>query len=204
MTTYSLTCINNSQLNSSFAVFQKPPRMTVPETVYALAWFARPVPPSSRVTFTWTLDYAFVWAETGILQPGVNFAAVQTLAADPYGANLVQLTAGSESALAFANQSATGETGKLTVQQSGDVPSNAAAVGIGMSGSGIFAIQTAPNITAVFPPQPNYWVIFGNYQTGDVMDLENIAGAVEASYGGGALTSRTATLGPDNLITMTD
>ncbi|MFW8642247.1 hypothetical protein ACOJBO_02920 [Rhizobium beringeri] len=68
-----------------------------------------------------------------------------------------------------------------------------------MAGSGTFAVQAAPNMTAVFTPHPNYWVMFGNFETGDVIDIEDVTGAVEVTYGG-ALTSRTAALGLDNLI----
>ena len=70
-----------------------------------------------------------------------------------------------------------------------------------MSGSGTFAIQAAPNMTAVFTPHPNYWVVFGNYTTGDVMDIEDVSGCQEVTYGG-SLTLRTATMGLDNIITV--
>ena len=54
-------------------------------------------------------------------------------------------------------------------------------------------------MTAVFTPHPNYWVIFGNYEAGQVMDVENVTGSVEATYAG-SLTSRTVTLQPDNIL----
>lgn len=201
MTTYSLTCVNNSQLSGSFAVFQKAPPMTVPGNVFSLAWFARPTAPGSRVTFSWSLDYSFLWSETGLLQPGINFAATQVLAADPNGQNLIQLTQDKYGATTFVNQSSTGALGSLTIQQLSNVAPAKTSVGIGMAGSGTFAVQAAPNMTAVFTPHPNYWVMFGNYETGDVIDIEDVTGAVEATYGG-ALTSRTATLGLDNLISV--
>ncbi|MBZ5760799.1 MULTISPECIES: hypothetical protein [Rhizobium] len=200
MTTYSLTCINNSQMSGSFAVFQKPPPMTIPGNIFSLAWFARPTAVSSKVTFTWGLDYSFVWSETGLLQPGINFAATQNVAADPNGQNVVQLTQDGFGATTFANPAGTGAIGSLTIQQLSNVQPNYTSVGIGMAGSGTHAVQAAPNMTAVFTPHPNYWVIFGNYTTGDVMDIEDISSAVEVTYGG-ALTSRTATLGLNNLIT---
>jgi len=201
MTKYSLTCVNNSQLSGSFAVFQKAPPATVPGNVFSLAWFARPAAPGSQVTFTWGLDYSFVWSETGLLQPGINFSATQAMPADPYGQNLIQLTKDNRGATTFANASGTGALGSLTIQQLSNVAPDQTSVGIGMSGSGTFAVQAAPNMTAVFTPHPNYWVIFGNYETGDVMDIEDVTGAVELTYGG-SLTSRRATLAIDNLITV--
>ena len=201
MTTYSLTCVNNSQMSGSFAVFQKPPPTTVPGNVFSLAWFARPTAPSSRVTFTWGLDYSFVWSETGVLQPGINFSATQVMPADPNGQNIVQLTQNTYGATTFANPGGTGALGSLTIQQLTNVVPNKTSVGVGMSGSGTFAMQAAPNMTAVFTPHPNYWVIFGNYQTGYVMDIEDVSSAVEVTYGG-ALTTRTATLGLANVIAV--
>ena len=201
MTTLSLTCENKSQMSGSFAVFQKPPPMTVPGNVFSLAWFARPTAPSSRVTFSWTLDYSFVWSETGVLQPGINFAAWQNLPADPNGQNIVQLTQDNYGATTFANPNGSGALGSLTVQQLTNVVPNRTSVGIGMAGSGTFAVQAAPNMTAVFTPHPNYWVIFGNYQTGDVMDIEDVSSAVEVTFGG-ALATRTATLSLGNVITV--
>lgn len=201
MTTYSLTCVNNSQMSGSFAVFQKPPPMTVPGNVFSLAWFARATAPSSRVTFTWGLDYSFVWSETGILQAGINFSATQTLPADPNGQNIVQLTQDTYGATTFANPGGSGSLGSLTIQQLTNVVPNRTSVGVGMAGSGTFAVQAAPNMTAVFTPHPNYWVIFGNYVTGDVMNIEDVTSAVEVTYGG-ALTTRTAVLGLGNVISV--
>ncbi|MDA8231475.1 MAG: hypothetical protein M0006_09055 [Magnetospirillum sp.] len=201
MTQYSLTCVNSSQLSGSFAVFQKPPPSTMPGNVFSLAWFARPTAPGTQVTFQWSVDYSFVWSETGILKPGINFSASQVLPADPDGQNMVQLTVDDYGASRFANPGSGGSVGSLTIQQLSNVVPNRTSVGVGMSGSGTFAIQAAPNMTAVFTPHPNYWVLFGNYTTGDVMDIEDVAGAVEVTYGG-SLTTRTAVMGLDNLITV--
>lgn len=202
MTQYSLTCSNLSSLpGGSFAIFQKPPPVSSTPNVFSLAWFARPAAPGTQVTFSWTVDYSFVWAETGILQPGINFQASQNLPADPYAQNLVQLGIDSYGATKFSNLNTSGLVGSLTVQQLSSVVPGRTSVGVGMSGSGTFAIQAAPNMTAVFTPTPNYWVLYGNFQTGDVMNIEDISGAVEVTYGG-SLTTRTATLGLDNIITV--
>lgn len=201
MTQYSMTCVNNSQISGSFAVFQKAPPTTVPGNVFSLAWFARPTAPGTQVTFTWSVDYNFVWSETGIIKPGINFSASQVIPADPNAQNLTQLMADNYGATTFSKTSNSGALGSLTIQQLSNVVPNRTAVGVGMSGSGTYVIQAAPNMTAVFTPHPNYWVLFGNYETGDVMDIEDVSGAVEVTYGG-SLTGRTATLGLDNIITV--
>lgn len=201
MTQYSLTCVNNSNLTGSFAVFQKPLPLTMPGNVFSLAWFARPTHPGTSVTFNWSVDYSFVWSETGVLKPGINFNASQVIPADPDRLNQVQLTVDSYNASYFTTPNSTGTPGCLTIQQLSSVVPNRTSVGVGMSGAGTFAVQAAPNMTAVFTPHPNYWVLFGNYETGDVMDIEDVTGAQEVTYGG-SLTSRTASLGLDNLINI--
>lgn len=201
MTQYSLTCVNKSDQIGSFAVFQKAPPLTTPGNVFSLAWFARPTHPGTTVTFTWSVDYSFVWSETGVLKPGINFNASEVMPANPDRQNMVQLTVDRYGASHFNNLNGSGATGSLTIQQMANVVPNRTSVGVGMSGSGTFVVQAAPNMTAVFTPHPNYWVLFGNYQTGDVMDIEDITSAEEVTYGG-SLTSRTAVLGLDNLIVV--
>lgn len=201
MTTYSLTCVNDSQLSGSFAVFQKPLPSTMPGNVFSLAWFARPAAPGSRVTFTWGLDYCFTWSETGILKPGVKYSASQTIGADPNALNQIDLKKDDCKATTFANLSSGGALGSLTIKQLSNVEPNLTSVGIGMAGSGTFAVQAQPNMTAVFTPHPNYWVIFGNFETGDVMDVQDTTNSIEVTYGG-ARTGRTAVLGLDNMISV--
>jgi hypothetical protein len=200
-TQYSLTCINNSSLLGSFAVFQMPPQLTVPANVFSLAWFARPAHPNTQVTFNWSLDYSFVWSETGVLQPGITFNASETVPASPVGLNFTQLTEDSFGATYFTPPDTTGSVGSLTIQQLSNVVPSRTSVGVGMSGAGTFVVQAAPNMTAVFTPHPNYWVIFGNYTTGQVMDIEDVTGEVEVTYAG-SLTSRTATLQANNIISV--
>ena len=201
MTQYSLTCVNNSNQTGSFAVFQRPLPLTMPGNVFTLAWFAKAAHPNTEVTFTWGVDYSFVWSETGVLRPGIRFKASQVIPADPDGTNLVDLSIDEKGATYFANPTNAVGQGGLTIRQRGVVVPNRTSVGVGMSGAGTFVVQAAPNMTAVFTPHPNYWVLFGNYETGDVMDIEDVTGAQEVTFRG-SLTSRTATLGVDNLSSI--
>jgi hypothetical protein len=201
MTSYSLTCINKSEQLGSFAVFQKPLPTVVPGDVFPLAWFARPTHPGTQVTFSWTVNYNFVWSETGVLQPGIVFNASEVMSADPYGSNYIKLTEDKWGATYFDTPDSNGAIGSLTIKQLHNVVPNRTSVGVGMSGAGTFAVQASPNMTTVFTPTPNYWVLFGNFQAGQVMDIENITGDIEVTYGG-SLTSRTATLGLNNKITV--
>ena len=196
MTQYSLTGINGSSSPGSFAVFQKPPANPVS---FPLAWLTRSATPRAEVTFTWSVDYSFVWSETGVINSGINFSGRQIIPADPDKLNYVKLTADNYGATDFKPPNGSGSTGALTIVQLSDVVPDRASVGIGMSGSGTTVVPAAPNKTAVFKLHPNYWVVFGNYQAGEVIDVEDTTGAIEVTYPDG-LTSRTVTIGPDDIL----
>ena len=199
MPQYSLTCINNSSRPGCFAVFQKTGGSP---GIYALAWVARAAHPGTEVTFTWSPSYSFAWSETGVLKPGISFIGSQVIPADPDKLNCIELTVDSFGASEFKPPTASGQPGRLTIQQLASVVPNRTSIGIGMSGSPMAAAQAAPGQTTLFAPHPNYWVMFGNHQTGDVIDVKEIAGAGEVTYPD-ELTSRTATLGSDDKIRVT-
>ena len=196
MTQYSLTCINESSSSGSFAVFQKPPANPAS---FALAWLTRSAAPRAEVTFTWSVDYSFVWSETGVINSGINFSGRQVIPADPDTLNHVELAADNYGATYFKPPNGSGTAGALTIVQLSDIVPDRTSVGIGMSGSGTTVVQAAPNKTAVFTLHPNYWVVFGNYQAGEVIDVEHVTGAVEVTYPDG-LTSRTVTIGLDDIL----
>lgn len=57
-----------------------------------------------------------------------------------------------------------------------------ASVGIGMSGSPTFAVQAQSNMSLMFTPHPNYWITFGNFESGQVLDLEAITDCSMVEY----------------------
>ena len=198
MSQYSLTCINNSSLVGSFAVFQKPP--SGPGKVFALAWHAMPAAPHTQVTFEWTLDLSFMWSHTGVLKPGVVFHPSQVVAAHPESHNFIRLATDAHGKTHFTPAHSHGPVGSFTIEQGPNVKPGH-AVGVGMSGSGMFAIQAVPNTTAGFTPHPEYWIIFGQYVPGQVLDIGSITNTVEVTYPD-SIASRTVTLQPDNTLTV--
>jgi hypothetical protein len=62
-----------------------------PTGAMALAWLTAPAWPGTTVSFTWSLDYSFVWSNTGALQPGDTFTAQETVPADPDNLNANQI-----------------------------------------------------------------------------------------------------------------
>lgn len=200
MGTYTINFFNNSSLEGSFCVFQQTPEDIGPN-VFALAWFAKLTNPGTRLSFSWDLDYCFIWDETGVLVPGITFEASQVLAGGLTENNMVTLTKG-DGAYEFVHQTTGGQPGSLAVNNDATIPVGEASVGIGMSGSGTFAVQAQPNITYVFTPHPQYWVAFGNFQQGQALDSSEINNPVQLMFPPNTY-DLDVTLNADNSWTVT-
>ena len=211
MSTYKLIAKNQSDNNGTFAIFQQTPNVKGAENVFTLAWFTKYAYQGTEVDFTWHINYNFVWDRCGLLKPGIHFKASQHLAADPEkGSNQITLNYDAENdAFNFEDESTEPSAfGSLLVKttkkvpQSKNLPNHAAAVGIGMDGKGSFVVQTQPNMLIKFEPHPTYYLIFGNYRQGEVLNVETILGqALKIEYD--RVFTRTATLDKNNEWTLT-
>lgn len=171
-TNYSINFYNNSTMPGNICVYQQDPDVTNPY-VMSLAWFTKLTNPGTKASFTWGISYSFVWDETGQLIPGVIFDASQTLPASLLNNNSITLSK-ADGAYQFTNQASTSNTGTLYVNNEFTVPPLEASVGIGMSGAGTFVKQAQPNMTFDFTPHPEYWVTFGDFVKGEVLDITEI------------------------------
>jgi rhizosphere induced protein len=174
---YSIRFRNRSGSQHDFVCFQQKPD----PSGHTLAWFSRPVPDGVDDTFTWTLTYDFVWMETGPLSSGIEFAAEEVVPADLETANLIGFTV-KDGAFQFTKPSDGGAKGSLTIKCDTTIPDNEAVVGIGMAGSPTFATPARPNFADVFTPHPEYWIIFGSYKPGQVLDPAAMATAVQVKF----------------------
>jgi len=181
MTKYSVTVVNNSVNTGAICIYQTSPDITEPK-VMSLAWFSKVAHPKTQVSFDWSIDYSFVWDETGLLIPGVTFDASQSLPTDLSSKNMVTLDY-SEGAFVFENQTKGAKNGTMYITCDGNLPLNVASVGIGMSGAGTFVVQAQPNINLNFTPHPTYWVTFGNYTPGQVLDIGEITNKQKLEFG---------------------
>ncbi|MEY9904852.1 hypothetical protein ABIA35_001068 [Catenulispora sp. MAP12-49] len=202
MAAYRLEVQNNSSGFTNFCMYQSVPDTNLGVQVETLAWFVELAYPTTTVTFDWTVDYSFCWSETGPLSPGVTFTASQVWAADPM--NPVQQAVQflrSNGAYTFERLAAdpTRHAGDLYVEQGGDVPLRAASVGIGMSGTGTHAVQAQPNLHLVFTPHPRYWIVAGEFEHGEVLDVAELSNALEIDYYG-AQTSQRLTYTMNNIF----
>lgn len=203
---YKLTFVNQSNLPGVLCVYQKMPNGNMPN-IMSLAWLTKAVAKDTELDLYWTVDYSFVWSETGSLKPGVTFKASQVVPADLQYKNQITLNKTATpsdplSAYTFVGQPVQGTpTGSLIINQGNFVEPNKVSVGIGMSGNGVFAVQGEPNINALFTPHPNYYVTFGNYQQGTVLDITQITNMQEITFPPNVF-SRKVTLGTNNLWTV--
>jgi hypothetical protein len=197
--TYSLIFKNASTNQGSGCVYQEDPNLNLPN-VLSLAWFSKVAAKNSTVTFTWTIDYSFVWAETGELIPGVFFMAGQTPSADLSTMNSITLSY-LGGAYQFQNQGPGAGSGNLYIREDSTVPLKQASVGIGMSGAGTFVVQAQPNYNLIFTPHPKYYITFGTFTAGQVLDIAAVTNKAEILFPPG-VTSMTAILGPDNSWTV--
>jgi rhizosphere induced protein len=203
-TNYRLKVINNSSNYADFCVYQQDPDLGVPD-VQSLAWFAKPLFPTTVATFTWTIDYSFVWSETGELKPGVLFEASQVWPADPSNpADSQVLFSYLDEAYSFEHGVAvpTPKPGSLYIREQPTIPLKQASVGVGMAGSGTFAVQAQPNSLLTFTPHPAYWVTAGTFEQGEVLDIGSILGdSAEIQFPPGVY-NMTAILNLDNTWTV--
>jgi len=176
---YVINFQNNSTQKGNACVFQTDPNLGVHD-VLSLAWFAKSALPTTRVQFKWTIDYNFTWSRQGVLTPGVVYEASQIWGADLSNKNAVDFTKDAAfDAYSFANQVAGPEDGNLYVYQKRNVGANECSVGIGMSGSGTFVVSSQPNMQLQFTPHPKYWIVFGSFEQGEVLDIEKVTSTAQ-------------------------
>lgn len=191
VTAYSLEVKNNSSGFTNFCVYQSPPDTDPEVRVATLAWFVEPAHPTTTVPFHWDVDYSFCWSQTSPLSPGVIFKASQVWAADPMNPveQAVQFRH-ADGAYTFERLAADPRRHPgLHLEQGGDVPLREASVGIGMSGSGTHAVEAQPNRHLIVTPHPQYWLVAGDFEPGEVLDVAELSNAIRIDYAG-AQTSR--------------
>lgn len=208
MTNYSLSVKNNSTNDVRFAMFQQAPDVVSGQNVFTLAWFSKYAYVGTSVQFGWSIEYSAIWSRPGqILRPGVTCKTDQSVDMDLNGVNTVSLGYDNANDAFFFGPSSAGTKGSIftncdeTVPNSKTTPTAAAGVGIAMSGAGTFLVATQPNINVTWVPKPKYYLVAGNYQTGQILDVQTIMGsALEIPYD--KITSQSAELTTDNTLKL--
>ena len=197
----TLVFINNSSNAGDACVYQYDPDMDV-QDVMSLAWFAKGAAPTTTFRFRWTLDYCFVWAETGRLAPGLTFKAEQVWEADLETANRITFKRIHDRMYTFAEQQAGPNEGSLYILGDRTLPVREALVGIGMAGAPIYVVPALPNTAWIFTPRPHYWITFGTFEPGEVLNVESISDRAEDIVFPDSVFSMTAILNRDYTWTI--
>lgn len=176
---YKLNFKNNSTQKGNVCLYQTDPDLGVHD-VMSLAWFSKSACPTTSLEFKWNVNYCYTWSRQGELLPGIIFKASQIWQADLTNKNAVDFTKDSSiDAYTFENQTTGSEDGNLYIYEKRNVGANECAVGIGMSGSGTFVVNSQPNMQLQFTPHPKYWITFGSFEQGEVLDIEKITATAQ-------------------------
>jgi hypothetical protein len=171
---YSLR-VTNALKPGTFCVYTTCPDNKVQLNLQSLAWFTKAANPKTTLTFEWSLDYSFVWSQTGKLEPGVLFRASQDFPADPKKPELSKVFLDrANGAYEFTSNALADKTppaGTLGIYTGGDIPRNDVSTGIGLGGSPALAVSAAPNMGYTFIPKIKYWIAYGYFVCGQVLDL---------------------------------
>jgi len=175
---YSVRVYNHSDKSADFIIFQTDDDLGVPNA-YPLAWLCKRIEPNTYAVFEWTTDYQFVWSDKGIPAPGAIFQADESVNADLTINNSIGFTCSSH--CHFSNIGV-GPAGRLTIRKEDTIPADKVTVGIGMSGNPVFVVKAIPDKSIAFTPHPRYWIAFGNYVPGQVLDRDAFVDSFEIVF----------------------
>jgi hypothetical protein len=191
---------NQASKSAYFMVYQNDPGSWDPNAL-SIAWFAKFSNPSptSKIKFTWGVDWGFSWADTGTLEAGIQFEASETF--QPTGNTDNKITLDYNGAYFFCSESAGADPARFYMAESKAIPTKStASVGVTMGGNTVYAVQASPNQNLTFSPHPTYYLAYGTYEEGSVIDVSTINNPLRLDYPTGVY-ALTTTLNADNTWT---
>jgi hypothetical protein len=195
---FELTFVNGSRRPRTACVYLSVEDSHVPD-VRSLAWLVAGAAPTTEVAFTWRLDFAFTWAETGPLSPGTVFMPVQVWAAGSGFGNEVTLSC-QRGRHFFTRRGHDPAREGLFVRQDAAVLPAEASVGIAIDGTPAFAVQAHPrSVFALPPPSLACHVAIGDIVQGEVLD----PAAIRRSAAVPMAKTMRVTLGSDLALRVT-
>jgi hypothetical protein len=186
MATYSLQVKNDSPNPGAVCLYTtSPDTQEIQQNLRSLAWFSKPMNKGTQAKFTWNLDFSFAWAESSELVPGVSFEAGQIIAADIQDKTKNRAFFSRENnAYEFGDpaNAVVPPAGALVISTDGSIPYARALIGIGINGRAALVVNATPNYNFTFIPKIKYWLAFGNFKEGTVLDLNSMVLACEIAY----------------------
>ena len=130
--------------------------------------------PTTDLEFNWSSDYSFVWSNTTDLKLGTIVKTSQAWSANLNTMNKIIFDY-IDNAYTFRDMAQGAHEGNLYIDQTQRVEPMVASVGIGMSGKGTFMLPSQPNMKIIMTPKPTYWLIFGNFEEGEALDITQVS-----------------------------
>ncbi|MEM6717905.1 MAG: hypothetical protein AAF611_01185 [Bacteroidota bacterium] len=187
---------NNSDEIRDFCIFQTNANIKDPY-IKSLAWQVLKLTPNAMGRIMWTMDYNFVWAQTGHLQAGGLFKTAEMSKATPFENNAITFTKKEQSYQFIDLTTDRNYTGLLHVKNDPTIALQEVSVGSGMSNAAVFARQAEPNMSINFPTQNEYVITFGYFTKGEVLDTNQISNSAVIKFPPNVYEV-TAILNPDN------
>ncbi len=180
MASYCVNFKNESHFAGDVCLFQPFPASEIPKAV-SLAWLSEPTQPGETASFEWEYQHDFFWSELSALQPGSILKVGGILPADISEKNQVEFAFENNSFL-FRDQQKGKVPGRLDIHMDESIPWNRSSVGICMSGYPIYAAQAQPGYQYNFTFHPQYFLTYGDYKQGQILDLKNLPVKTEFTF----------------------
>lgn len=176
---YKLKVKNNSENFGNFCVYQMDPVQKV-DDIMSLVWMTKSAQPQNNTVFNWATDYSFSWADNGELMPGTIFKAseVKSINLDVEAKTASTLFTDQEQAYRFKQTDQLVPAGKLGILTDAILPEKSCAIGIHMDKNPAFALEAKPDLNYTFKPNPQYWIVYGDFKEGEVIDPSKLSGAL--------------------------
>ncbi len=183
----TLLFINASAVSGTVCIFQTLQGEQLKNT-HSIAWLTKEVESTTEVQFGWALDYGFVGAPDAQLEPGSVVTDCSFLPARP-GSEVTYSCAGG--ACEFSDLRG-GPPGSLTIRQDATVSPTTGAVGIGMALNPTILTPALPNVIATFYLPCDYWIVFGRFEEGEVLDVADLSNRAEIDFtkGGNSMQAK--------------
>ena len=178
--TLSLLFRNDSGRPGAVCVYQRCPEIEAAGG-QPVAWITKSVAPSTNVLLSWTTDHDFVWREALQLSPTVAIQAWQAWPADLAGNNQITVTR-EQRFYTFADQTKAPQPGSLVILTDANIAPDVLSIGIGTGDMVTFISAATPGLTRTFVPEATYWIAFGDFVMGQVIDPQSIASTVELPF----------------------
>ena len=160
------------------------PNLTPHGDPLTLAWYVLGCNPGNYANFTWTVDYSLSWSQQGTLAPGVKFVTGGSSPVNTSTGDRIKFAL-SGPAYTFQGKAASaGAVGTCGVNSDNTVENGVCSVAISVAGKPVAAIPIQPNSAITFTPLPKYYLSFGSFVEGTVVDVATMVNSIELDYGG--------------------